>query len=157
MVQVLRYGPRFVIANDAQFRALLLRIVENTLRKQHRRFTARRRDVGRERPLPSESVLHLDAPDATAQTPSQVVDRNERDALIRLAMELLNPEDREVIELRQWEEMPFAEIAKRLGISEAAAQMRHTRAIRRLVKTVRALRRRNVTAALEESSLTASG
>lgn len=151
MVQILQYGPRFVIANDAQFRALLLRIMENTLKKQHRRFTARRRNAALERSLHSETVLYLDPTDGRAQTPSQVADRNEREAFIHLAMELLDPDDREIIELRQWEEVPYADIGERLEISEEAAQMRHTRAHRRLVKTVRALRSRNVDGALTES------
>lgn len=151
MVQVLQYGPRFVISEEEQFRALLLRIVENTLKKQHRRFKARRRDAARERSLPSESMLVLDAPGISGQTPSQVADQHEREAWIHLGMELLDPDDREIIELRQWEGLPFAEIGERLGISEGSAQVKHTRSFKRLVNTVRALRNRNVTGALEES------
>ena len=64
---------------------------------------------------------------------------------------MLDPDDREIIELRQWEKIPFADMGERLGISGEAAQMRHTRAHRRLVKTVRALRIRDVNQALLES------
>jgi RNA polymerase sigma-70 factor (ECF subfamily) len=153
MVQILQYGPRFIIANEAQFRALLLRIVENTLRKQHRKHKALRRDAAREQPILSDTVLVLDVPDGSAETPSQVADRKEREAWIHLAMELLDPDDREIVELRQWEEIPFAEIAAHFEITEEAAQMRYIRAFRRLAKTVRALRNRDVDSALAESQI----
>jgi len=85
------------------------------------------------------------------ETPSRAADRNERAAWIRLALDLMDPDEREILELRQWEEVSYAEIAGRLGISEEAAQMRHIRAHRKLVKTVKALRCRDVNAALDES------
>lgn len=151
VVQVLQYGPRFVVSDEGHFRALLLRITENTLKKQHHRYKALRRDAARERPLPSDTVLHLDEARAKVKTPSQVADHHEREAWIRLSMELMEPDDREIIELRQWESLSFADIGNHLGISEGAAQMKHTRSFKRLVKTVRALRSRNLVAALDES------
>ena len=62
VVEFLKYGPRFTISNDARFRGLLLKIVENVLCKKYRWFTARRREIARERPLPSDTVLRLDLP-----------------------------------------------------------------------------------------------
>ena len=47
MVEFLRYGPRFTLSNEGLFRALLLKIVENTVRHKHAWFTARRRDIAR--------------------------------------------------------------------------------------------------------------
>ena len=88
---------------------------------------------------------------AKVKTPSHEAGRLEQEAFIRLSMELMEPGDREIIEMRQWESLSFADIGNHLGISEGAAQMKHTRSFRRLVKTVRALRSRNLVAALDES------
>jgi RNA polymerase sigma factor (sigma-70 family) len=75
------------------------------------------------------------------QRPSRVMDREERLAWIRLAMELLEPSDRQILELRDWEERSFVEIAEELGIGESAARMRYQRALPKLAKNVERLRR----------------
>jgi RNA polymerase sigma factor (sigma-70 family) len=140
MIQFLQYGPRFVLSNDAAFRGLLLRIVENALRDKHDWFTACRRNVARERPLPPDTVLCLDPPIGKAKTPSMSAERHEREAWIRLAMEFLEPEDREVLVLRQWEKRSLAEIGEKYGITEKAAWMRHNRAVKLLGKKIWDLR-----------------
>lgn len=141
MVQFLKYGPRFVVRSDHHFRALLQRIVENALRNQHDRFVARRREIALERPIPSETVISLDAPRTTKRTPSMSAERLEREAWVRLGMEFLDPADRHIILLRKWDGLSFPEIGRRLGISKDAARMRHNRAILRLAKKVGVLRR----------------
>jgi hypothetical protein len=55
-VQFLNYGLRFIISDDKRFRGLLARIVENVLRDKHDWFTAQRREIARQRPLPSAST-----------------------------------------------------------------------------------------------------
>lgn len=144
MVEFLRYGPRILISDGDHFRALLVRIVENALRDKHDWFTRRRRAVSRERPLPADTVLSLDPPRARMKTPSAAAGHHEREAWVRLGMELLEPEDREVLVLRQWENLSFAEIGERLGISKDAARMRNNRAVSRLGEIVGSLRRRNL-------------
>ncbi|MHC4942215.1 MAG: RNA polymerase sigma factor [Planctomycetota bacterium] len=141
VVEFLKYGPRFTISNDARFRGLLLKIVENVLCKKYRWFTARRREIARERPLPSDTVLSLDLPQQQMNTPSKDAAKNEQEAWIRLGIELVKPEDREVLILRQWDGLSFEEIGERLGVSSGTAQVRHYRAVTRLSKIVTALRR----------------
>jgi len=140
-IQFFRYGPRIHISDENHFCALLARIIENVLRDKHKWFTARRREVARARPLPDDTVLHLDPPRASIQTPSQSLDRHEREAWVRLGMEILGPEDQEVLVLRQWEGLSFNEIGERLGISANAARMRSERAVTRLGRKIGALRR----------------
>jgi len=140
MIEFLTYGPRIVIEDDRQFRGLLLKIVENNLRDKHEWFNAKRRAISREMPLPSDTVLHLDGPKARLRTPSQEAQKHEEEALLRLGMELVKPQDREVLVLRQWEGKTFLEISQQLGISEEAAWERHSRAVRRLAKEVGRLR-----------------
>jgi RNA polymerase sigma factor (sigma-70 family) len=132
-LELLRYGSRLLLANRAQFRGLLLRIVENVLRDEHDRFTAFRRAARRERPLPSGSGLGLAA---TTQSPSRAAEEEESECWIHLALELLEPEDRKVILLREWAELSFEEVGRRLLVSADAARMRFHRALARLSSEV---------------------
>jgi RNA polymerase sigma-70 factor (ECF subfamily) len=157
MVEVLRYGPRFVLSDSGQLRALIARIVENVLRDEHERQTAKKRDVGREQPLPSDSVIDLDAGARAATTPSQAAAGNEWQSLIRLALEFLAPQDREILLLRQWQELPFETIAMRLSISPKAAHMRFTRALPRLVATVKRLKDGRLADLLREDGASKDG
>ena len=141
VIQFLRFAPRFTIANDAHFRAILLRIVTNSLLDKHDWFTARRREIARERPLPNHTVISLDPIHGAVRTPSKSADRHEREAWIRLGLELLEPEDRDIIALRQWDGLTFPQIGERLGIPSNTARMRHNRAILRLTDKILLLKR----------------
>jgi RNA polymerase sigma-70 factor, ECF subfamily len=140
MIEVLQYGPRFVSTSQSRFRNLIARIIENTLRDRHDWYKAKRRALSRERPMPADSVLDLDNPELSVTRPSEHAQRHERDALVRLALELLDPEDRKVILLRQWNEMSFPDVGAELGISADSARMRFTRALPRLGQKVVELR-----------------
>ncbi|MFH1998831.1 MAG: sigma-70 family RNA polymerase sigma factor [Planctomycetota bacterium] len=153
ILQFLKYAPRFVINDGAEFRALLFRIAENSMNMQYRWFTAQRRDVARERPLPSDTILLLDPPKKSMKTPSTLVDHHEREAWVRLALEFLNPDDREAIVLRRWEGLTFGEAGERLGLSEDGARMRYNRALIRLGEKVWALRTGGVKKAMESEAV----
>jgi len=140
-MEFFQYGPRICISNDRQFRALLSRIIENNLCDKHAWFTARRRAMARQRPLLSDTMLDLDAPRGTIRTPSQDAIRNEREAWIQLGMELIDPKDREIIILRQWDRLAFAEVGKAINVNADAARMRYNRAVTRLGEKVGELRR----------------
>lgn len=138
LVEVLTYAPRFVVEDRNHFRGLLARILENNLRDKHDWLNARRRAAAREQSLPSGTVLQL----GISQTsPSAHADRNEQHAYLRLAMELLDPDERQVVLLRQWEELPFRAVAERIGIGEEAARTRFRRAVQRLAELVSQLQR----------------
>ena len=72
-------------------------------------------------------------------TPSQIVQQQEHEAWIRLGLELLKPKNREVIILHKWEDLSFAEIGDRLGISKSVARKKYLRSIELLIDTVKAL------------------
>jgi RNA polymerase sigma-70 factor (ECF subfamily) len=137
VLAVMQSGPRFLVSDREHYRALLLRIVENTIKKQLRHHRQQRRRAAREEPLPSGSVVALQA---SVTRPSAVADRNERRAWVQLALELLAEADREIILLRQWEGLPFQEVGERLAVSEDAARMRFERALGRLARVVQQLR-----------------
>lgn len=154
VLDVLTYGPRFEIANNAHFRALLARIVENNLRDRGRWLGRERRDVRRNQPIPSDTVLQLDPPVRCVTRPSEAgarAEREEEKEWIRLAVDLLEPRDRDAVWLRVFEGLSFEAIGQRLGTSANAARLRHRRALPRLAKKIRELTQRRIRAALAPS------
>ena len=150
MIEVLRDGPRFAIENRAAFRALLARIVENNLRDRFRHLHRDRRDVRRQRALPSDSLLVLDNPMRSVTQPPTQVERNERAEWMRLALEMLPPGDREVIRLRVWEGKTFAEIGTVLNLGDEAVRKRFRRALPRLADKLSLLREGDWRQSLDE-------
>lgn len=144
VLEVMRYTPHFLVSTGDTFRRLLTQITENMLRDKHDYFLRHRRDAAREQSLPDSAVLCLDARARSATSPSQGAERSEEEAWLRLALELLSPEDRLVIVLREYERLAFADVGARLGIQENAARMRFQRGLARLADKVAALRRGEV-------------
>jgi RNA polymerase sigma-70 factor (ECF subfamily) len=108
--------------------------------RRHRR--AGKRSLDRERPLAigpargfadDRSSLDLAAqlrdplPTPAAEALRRELEGRFHDALIRL-----DDDDREIILLRHFEQLSNGEAARALGLSDAAAGMRHLRALRRL-------------------------
>jgi RNA polymerase sigma factor (sigma-70 family) len=150
VVSILRNGPRFVIGDQRQLRAFLARVAENVILDRHAHLTAQRRDLRREEPLPSrDSVVVLDGTVRPVTRPSEAASGNEQKALVWISLRLLDPADREVIRLRDYEELSFVEIAERIGSTEDAVRMRYNRALPRLAQTLWELRNQRVSAVLE--------
>jgi RNA polymerase sigma-70 factor (ECF subfamily) len=77
-------------------------------------------------------VLLVDRLVASGTSPTGHVRREELRQRVRRALEALGQVDREVLVLRYLEDLPFAEVAVVLGITENAAKVRHFRALERL-------------------------
>jgi RNA polymerase sigma factor (sigma-70 family) len=140
VLEFLRDGPRFQVRDGEQFRRLLACVAENTLRDRNDWYRAKRRDLGRNAPLPSESVLALDPGFAVNNTPSRVAAGAEMREWVRLSIELLPPEDRKVILARDYDDRSFVDIGEELGMTAAAVRMRWVRAVGRLAETMKKLR-----------------
>lgn len=142
LLTVLRTGPRFVCSDRAHLRALLARIVENTIRGEAHHHAAAKRDVRREaKPADAtRSVLILDHHAASVTDPGHAAAKAETRDWLRLALELLEPDDRNAILWREFDGLPFAEVATRLGMTEDAARMRFARALPKLAAKLKALR-----------------
>lgn len=138
-VDVMQYGPKFVCSSEDDFRALLGRIVENNLRDRGRRMHAARRDARRKQELMSGMSVDLDAP--AVSTPSMKASRRENEEWMRLALEFLEPTDREVVLLRQFDNRTWEEIGELLEIGKSAARMRFERALPRLALKIQKLRK----------------
>jgi RNA polymerase sigma-70 factor (ECF subfamily) len=103
--------------------------------RRHRR--ARRRSVDRERPnraaFSDRSSLDLMSRLLDRElTPASAAVRREIAQRFRQAVSALNDDDREVIRMRYFEQLSNQDVAAELGLTEAAASMRHLRALRRL-------------------------
>lgn len=65
-------------------------------------------------------------------TPASAAIRQELESRFQEVLEQLDEDDREIILMRHFEQMSNQEVAEALELSEAAAGMRHLRALRRL-------------------------
>jgi len=61
-------------------------------------------------------------------------------SMLQLALELLEPAEREIVLGRQWQGLTFKELGEGLGISEEAARKRFDRAVAHLAQLVQRLR-----------------
>ncbi|MFP6765918.1 MAG: sigma-70 family RNA polymerase sigma factor [Planctomycetaceae bacterium] len=103
--------------------------------RKHR--TAQRRSVDREKRLDGQfsdrSSLNLAAQIQDQElTPAAAMLRRELEQRFLLALEDLNEDDREMIQMRHQEHLSNSEVAQTLGLSAAAAGMRYLRALRKL-------------------------
>jgi RNA polymerase sigma-70 factor (ECF subfamily) len=114
-------------------------VVGQRLSRYHRRHLGTKmRDAGQEVSL-YRSALPLASSASLASmllgrltSPSNAAIRAEQVLRVQEALNSLDPLDREVIALRQFEELSRAETAQVLGITEEAAAKRYLRALRRL-------------------------
>jgi RNA polymerase sigma-70 factor (ECF subfamily) len=105
--------------------AWLARIAENEIRDRADHAHRARRDVAREVPLEPEAA-HVAAHVRSALSQAVLTEEAER---IERALESLDPQHREVILLRKYQELGFREIAARMGRSEDACRMLLARAM----------------------------
>lgn len=157
-VNVLERGPRFVVSDEQHFRRLLLVMVRNVLADGGRRLHAKKRDIGRERRLPTQvTVLYLDGdpPRGTRQppTPGDQAIEAEHIELARLAMQLIPPAERRVIEMQQNEDLTFAAIGEREGVTAEAARKRFHNGLRRLRLVLDHLRQHDTMMAIRKAGL----
>jgi RNA polymerase sigma-70 factor, ECF subfamily len=128
--------PNYLRDRPLPFFPWLRRLAWERLALLHRtQVRTARRSVDREElpALPNESVLELaDRVLAKSSGPSAAVRREEQRALVRRALERLPERDREVLVLRQLEELSVAEVAAVLGIGEKAVYARQLKAMERL-------------------------
>jgi RNA polymerase sigma-70 factor (ECF subfamily) len=120
------------------FSAWLRQFAWERLVKLHRHHLhAQKRSVSREEDrslsLPDDSVRRLARCLLASDTsPSQALIRDELRQRLRAALEQLAPHDREILVMRNLEQLPVAEIATILGLTEGAVKVRHLRALQRL-------------------------
>lgn len=139
-VQLLKNAPRYAPENRAQFRAFVAEVLLNVVRGHHDALTAQKRNAAREQALPSQGLSRLDLGGRAPTMPDAAAERAEVRSWVQLALEMLEPEERELLRLRQYEELPFEEIAAHLGLESAdATRMRFNRLMPKLALLVKQL------------------
>lgn len=124
--QAVRGRRRCRAASDEERAAWLYAIARSQLASYHRRGYAEQRAVrklGLERPPVSEALLReVEARAGLAGVREQLAG----------ALAALTTETREAVTLRVLDDLPYAEVAARLGIAEPAARTRVSRGLTRL-------------------------
>ncbi|MGH9676970.1 MAG: sigma-70 family RNA polymerase sigma factor, partial [Candidatus Acidiferrum sp.] len=133
-MEAFRRLPDYLARRPMAFRLWLRKTVQERLLMAERFHRgASRRAVGREVPLNDYSSLHWAKHlQASADTPSQLVTTREKARQVRQAVAHLSAIDREILVLRNLEELSNRETAELLGIDPAAASQRYGRALLRL-------------------------
>src|SRR5215472_9329294 len=121
-------------------------IVGERLLKLHRHHLGTQmRDAGREVSLYRGALPEASSAALAAQllgkhtSPTQAAVRAERMIRLQEALNALEPIDREIVSLRNLEELTLAETALALEIEEAAAAKRYVRALKRLKAVLAAM------------------
>ena len=122
---------QFVGKSEGELRAWLRQILINDVYQAGRKFRAKKRAVDRERPIVFTSSLDRGIADV-ANTPRTDALANEEAQTLQKAMEQLSGEHQEVIRLRNWQDLSFAEIGEQMDRSPDAARKLWSRAIMNL-------------------------
>lgn len=140
MLEVLDYAPRFVVASQAQFRALIARMVDNLLIDRARWLERRRPVRPATRPdWAGESRLCLDPALGDSQGPAAQAERAEEIDWLRLGLEFLDPEERRVVHEHKLCGRSFVDLADEFGLQANTVRMRYNRAVLRLAGILRRL------------------
>jgi RNA polymerase sigma-70 factor (ECF subfamily) len=130
--------PEYLRNPVLPFDVWLRQIARDAMIDEHRRHRgAARRSLDHEQPLGAafgdRSSLDLAAQLRDhALTPAAAALRGELQRRFHEALVKLDDDDREIVLLRHFEQLSNSEAARTLGLSDAAAGMRHLRALRRL-------------------------
>jgi len=121
------------------FHLWLRHLAKDRIVDMHRRHrAARRRSIDREQSLSAPQHADQSSFDLANQlranelTPAAAILRKELHARFLLAIDELEDEDRDILLMRHFEQLGNAEAADALGVTPAAAGMRHLRALQKL-------------------------
>lgn len=109
--------------SEGMFVRWISAVVQNKIRNKLNYYHAERRDIGREEATGSDPSL-----DAAAETPSALVEREDRWARLLECMDQLPENEREVLLMKRFENLSWDEIAAELGVPLRTAQDMEVRA-----------------------------
>lgn len=139
MLEASRRLPEYLKSPAMPFHLWLRQMARDRLIDAHRRHqVAERRAIGREQPIELAAFLDRSSIELAADlrdrelTPAAAAIRQELERRFHAVLGELDDEDREILIMRYYEQLSNQEVAQALGLSEAAAGMRHLRALRRL-------------------------
>jgi RNA polymerase sigma-70 factor (ECF subfamily) len=125
------------------FHLWLRHIAKDPLIDAHRRHhQAQKRGVNREQPLARPGWMDQSSLELAGQlidperTPASAAIQEELQRRLQESLAQLDEDDRDLLLMRHFEQLPNQEVASLLGLTEAAASMRYLRALRRLRETL---------------------
>ncbi len=136
MLKAVEKFEQFRGSSEPELAAWLRKILANNLAQQVRRFKTGARDLARDRSL-EQMINHSSMAlgnilAASGATPSVIASRRELAVVLADALSQLNDEQREVVMLRNIEQLDWHEIAGRMNRSNGAARMLWVRALQQL-------------------------
>ncbi len=139
MLEVSQRLADYLRRPDMPFQLWLRHIAKDHMIDAYRRHRlAQGRSIDREQPTAAPGLADPSSLDLAAQfidkeiTPASAAVRAELQNRLHEAVAGLDDDDREIILMRHFEQMSNQDVAATLHLSEAAASMRHLRAVRRL-------------------------
>ena len=143
LIEANRRLPDYLNQPAMPFHLWLRHLAQDRLIDAHRRHReAHRRSLDREQPLRAAA-----GDDSSASLLAQLIDQEQTPATAAIQQEMqqrleaalaqLDESDRELILMRHYEQLSNQDVAAALGLTEAAASMRHLRALRRLKEALR--------------------
>jgi RNA polymerase sigma-70 factor (ECF subfamily) len=139
LLEASRRLDQYLQAPALPFHLWLRHIAKDHIIDAHRRHRlAQRRGVDREQPaipagLQDHSSIELAAQFIDQElTPASAAMQQELARRLHQAIADLDEDDREIVLMRHFEQLPNQDVAEILHLTEAAASMRHLRALRRL-------------------------
>ncbi len=147
MMRLLRASSLLPVKDSTHFRKRLSVIIENTIRDLVDHVTAKVRDVNRDELLSTQVALSVTD---HQKSPEERADDALMKEQLQLALLLIAPSHRHVIQLRRYEQLTYPEIAERLGITDSAARMRYQRAAGALTRAITQLKHGDEDGLLDE-------
>jgi RNA polymerase sigma-70 factor (ECF subfamily) len=139
LLEAHRRLPDYLKNPAMPFHLWLRHIAKDHIIDAHRRHRqAQRRSLDREQPIVPAMLADHSSYELAGQlvdpelTPATEAIRREMQRRLDAAIAELDEDDREIILLRHGEQLANQDVARALGLSEAAASMRYLRAVRRL-------------------------
>ena len=139
LLEASRRLDKYLADPSMPFHLWLRHIAKDHIIDAHRRHRqAQRRGVDREQPLVPAGLKDHSSIELAAQfidqelTPASAAMQQELQRRLHVAIGELDDDDREIVLMRHFEQLSNQEVAELLGLTEAAASMRHLRALRKL-------------------------
>ena len=142
MAMAVQKFDQFEGSCEAELLAWVKAILENEIKQARRSFRSDKRDVFRELPIHKQTINQNESAHAPLQIPDRELTprtfalQNEQELRIQAALNSLEEEHRQVIELRNWEKLSFRDIGQRMNRSENAANKLWYRALIALRKAM---------------------
>jgi RNA polymerase sigma-70 factor (ECF subfamily) len=139
LIEANRRLSEYLRSPDMPFHLWVRHLAQDRIIDTHRRHrVAQRRSLDKEQPIArpawadeSENSLVAQLIDAE-KTPASAAIQGELARRLATAINELTEDDREIVLMRHHEQLANQDVAKLLGLTEAAASMRYLRALRRL-------------------------